>query len=68
MKNFIIINRRLFKKKYEYFFSPGVMVNLILAPNPLIKFLREAYNEDSNSLSGDIVKLFSINAEYPDVL
>jgi len=68
MKNFIIVNHKLFSQKFDYFLYPGVMVNLILAPKPLIKFLRYAHKMNANSLSGDIDKLFRLDAEYPDKL
>ncbi len=64
MENTIIVNRSLNSQLFQFFLGKGAKIDLTQATRPMIHFLRQEYLNDQECISGDIEKLFEIDAVY----
>ena len=54
VENIVIPTRDLGGEDYDYTFGEGAEINVLLAPRPLILFLKEEYAKDPGVLNGHI--------------
>lgn len=48
---------------YQIVLGKGAIIRLLSATSPVIKFLRERYQDDPSCISGDIESLFKVKGE-----
>ena len=58
MKNIIVFRKGVTSRLYKFYIGKGAIVNLEIASKPLISFLQYQYNNEPQSISGDIGYLF----------